>query len=139
MLKNDLYQQKGCGVTFKRVSESGFAKKEIDKLDLQYVKKKLSNLPDYKKQKWDDFIYFLKKQGSVKDADLQDLVFTIKNNHSQSAPSSSAGVAAEPQQIAVGSSSGTRGVGYPSSAPQPIVTEAGARVVEAGTHRCVIA
>ena len=69
--------------------------------------------------KWDDFIYFLKDNHLVQNDEVRNLVFITRGKPSQSASSGSAGVAAEQTPIATGSSSGTRGEEYPSSAPQP--------------------
>jgi hypothetical protein len=115
MLTKDVYLKKHG--RFLRVSQTDF----IEKLSLKDVKNELFDLTFDKRAKWDDFIYFLKDNSLVQNDELRNLVFTTRGNPSQSASSGSAGVAAEPQPIAAGSSSGTRGGEYPSVvfAPQP--------------------
>ena len=93
--------------------------------DLQNVKNKLHYLSPEKEEKCNNFISFLKAQGLVKDYDLLNLVFTTKNNPSQSVSSSSAGVATEPQSIVT--EAGARVVGDPARVTEAASSSGGGR------------
>jgi hypothetical protein len=131
LTKNGFTEEQG--LVFKMVSPYNFKRESSLLKDLQDVADELWDLTIEQKTKWDGFIYSLQAQGLVQNDKLRNLVFTTRDNPSQSASSGSAGVAAEPQAIATGSSSGTRGGEYPSSAPQPRRTGDVARGAEAAS------